>query len=249
MALWLERHAHCKAHGTWRLGNIADLPSAIPWMKEQLCGLSSSHISRIWKHPLCRAPTTLTVDPAMEVSYGIGVTNRYALFYDENEDPLDAIKSAEKEQSSAAATKKAAAAQEPKADAKKADLKGGKAASAPAATAAAAAPAKKSGPKETAQPKAVEQNRPPREGIPAPRFDLVWRQRAHHVVSHALAYLVRPSHPCKNKFLICVLLITSNYSCEESAPCLSPRCRTRSYSGLLSGLGRMIQIVLRLKFR
>jgi len=105
----------------------------------------------------------------MEVSYGIGVTNRYALFYDENEDPLDAIKSAEKEQSSAAATKKAAAAQEPKADAKKADLKGGKAASAPAATAAAAAPAKKSGPKETAQPKAVEQNRPPREDGYQPR--------------------------------------------------------------------------------
>ena len=29
----------------------------------------------------------------MEVSYGIGVTNRYALFYDENEDPMDALKS------------------------------------------------------------------------------------------------------------------------------------------------------------
>merc|ERR550534_2865740 len=31
----------------------------------------------------------------MEVSYGIGVTNRYALFYDENEDPMDVLKSSQ----------------------------------------------------------------------------------------------------------------------------------------------------------
>merc|ERR1712137_763174 len=42
----------------------------------------------------------------MEVSYGIGVTNRYALFYDENEDPMDVLKSSQVKEASVAPVKK-----------------------------------------------------------------------------------------------------------------------------------------------
>merc|ERR1712127_107203 len=88
----------------------------------------------------------------MEVSYGIGVTNRYALFYDENEDPMDVLKSTQVKEASVAPVKKTVEKDSKPDKTKPAEVK--------AKTAAAPAQVKK-GPKET-QPiaKSAEQIKP-----------------------------------------------------------------------------------------
>ena len=152
---------------------------------ECLSGVAKARGGFIQQHP--------AVIGTMEVSYGIGVTNRYALFLsDENEDPLEALKS-EKEHSATTAAKKTEVPSKQDASSKsikQVDLKGkdGKIGS---NVAPATAAAKKGGPKET-QPnaKSVEQIRT-REGNTRVlttfsrryRLDLgAWvRQRAHHV--------------------------------------------------------------------
>lgn len=93
----------------------------------------------------------------MEVSYGIGVTNRYALFYDENEDPMDALKSTQVKEASVAAKKT------------EKDSKPEKTKTAEVKPKSAPQAAVKKGPKET-QPtaKSAEQIKP-REGVRAPR--------------------------------------------------------------------------------
>ena len=49
----------------------------------------------------------------MENAYGIGITNRYALFLDEEADPLDILKQSEKDQLAAKNKKIEAAATQP----------------------------------------------------------------------------------------------------------------------------------------
>ena len=93
----------------------------------------------------------------MEVSYGIGTNNRYALFYDENEDPMDALKSTQVKEAAVASIKKTAEKDSKQDKTKPAEVKPKSAASAPSQ-------AVKKGPKET-QPtaKSAEQIKP-REG-------------------------------------------------------------------------------------
>lgn len=94
----------------------------------------------------------------MDLSYGIAVTNRYGLFYDENEDPLDALKAAQHKE----VAKPVKAAEKP------IESAGTKAASKPAevkgkvgAPSQQTAGTKKAGPKETQATvgKPVEQNK------------------------------------------------------------------------------------------
>ena len=128
----------------------------------------------------------------MEVSYGIGVANRYALFYDENEDPLDAIRSAAHDKEAAQNLKKSAADSASKGADKvkqQTEPKGKIAVPAAAAAAPAAAPAAaaKKGPKEVqVAAKPAEQIRT-REGEIACRL-VTW----YTALPHAdLAFLLR----------------------------------------------------------
>merc|ERR1712071_287494 len=67
----------------------------------------------------------------MEVSYGIGTNNRYALFYDENEDPMDALKSTQVKEAAVASIKKTAEKDSKQDKTKPAEVKPKSAASAP----------------------------------------------------------------------------------------------------------------------
>lgn len=101
----------------------------------------------------------------MDLSYGIAVTNRYGLFYDENEDPLDALKAAQNKE----VVKPVKAAEKPsesagtKAGSKPAEVKGK--VGAPSQQMGVGAK-KTAGPKETQSSvgKTVEQNKPREDG-------------------------------------------------------------------------------------
>lgn len=91
----------------------------------------------------------------MEVSYGIGVTNRYALFYDENEDPMDVLKTTQVKEASVAPVKKTVEKDSKQDKTKPAEVK--------AKTATAPAQVKK-GPKETQLASKSAEQIKPREG-------------------------------------------------------------------------------------